>query len=100
MVEGGLLQHLLTKGIIQEIRTLAETFRSGDNILPFVLQTAMSSQYSLDLAEAVKRGLYSKARSGCYPGLAPEGYLNRFVDRYRRDIGSDPARCDVLRKGW
>ena len=41
MVEGGLLQHLLTKGQLKEIRTHTEVFRSGDNILPFILQAAL-----------------------------------------------------------
>src|SRR3989344_5574638 len=97
MVEGGELQHLLTKGLIQEIRTHSEVFTSLDNILPFVLQTAMSTQYSLDLSVHVKRGLYSKAAKGDFPGRAPEGYRN---DVYNRLIESDPDRFDLIRKAW
>lgn len=97
MVEGGLLQHLLTKGKLKEIRTYNEVFKSGDNILPFILQTAMSTQYSLDLSQIVKRGLKSKVEKGLYPQRAPEGYMNNL---YERTIDRDAERFVLIRKAW
>jgi len=97
MVEGAILQHRLTKGEIREIRTYGEVFRTGDNILPFVLQTAMSTQYSLDLSQHVKRGMGSKVLKGVYPGRAPEGYINNPLDH---SIEADPERFDLVRRAW
>ena len=97
MVEGGLLQHLLTKGTLKEIRTYNEVFRSGDNILPFILQTAMSTQYSLDLSVHVKRGLQSKVDKGDFPHRAPEGYLNNHAEG---TIEADPERFPLIRRAW
>lgn len=97
MVEGGLLQHLLTKGDIKEIKTHSEVFRSGDNILPFVLQTAMSTQYSLDLVKVVKRGLNSRAAKGDFPGRAPEGYRN---DRNSKSVLIDEDRFPLMQRAW
>jgi site-specific DNA recombinase len=97
MVEGGLLQHHLTKGTIKEIRTHNEVFRSGDNILPFVLQAAMSTQYSLDLSEHVRRGIDSKVQSGGYPQRAPEGYVNNL---FEHTIEEDPERFLLIRQAW
>src|ERR1051326_3350911 len=97
MVEGGLLQHQLTKGVIKEIRTFSEVFHSGDNILSFIIQAAMSTQYSLDLAEVVKRGMDSKVRNGDYPERAPEGYVN---NPFVRTIEKDPERFALIRKAW
>ena len=97
MAEGGYLQHLLTKGTIQEIRTNSEVFRSGDNILPFVLQAAMSTQYSLNLSNYVKRGMKSKASKGHLPQVAPEGYFNDLNDH---TIKPDPERFPLIRKAW
>jgi DNA invertase Pin-like site-specific DNA recombinase len=97
MVEGGLLQHLLTKGQLREIRTSQEAFRTGDNILPFVLQTAMSTQYSLDLAHIVRRGQASKVAKGGYLQRAPEGYVNNL---FEHSIEPDPERFTLVRKAW
>lgn len=97
MVEGGLLQHLLTKGTIKEIRTHNEVFRSGDNILPFVLQAAMSTQYSLDLSEHVRRGIDSKVQKGGYPQRAPEGYINNL---FEHTIEKDAERFPLIRQAW
>ena len=97
MVEGGLLQHLLTKGLLKEIRTHNEMFSSGDNILPFVLQTAMSTQYSLDLSQHVIRGMTSKVESGWYPHRAPDGYVNNL---FEHTIEVDPERFPLLTQAW
>jgi DNA invertase Pin-like site-specific DNA recombinase len=97
MAEGGLLQDMLTEGKLREIRTYGECFRSGDNILPFVLQAAMSTQYSLDLSQHVKRGMASKVQKGGYPGRAPEGYVNNLFDH---SIEADPERFSVIRRAW
>ena len=86
MVEGGVLQHLLTRRVIKEIRTASEVFRSGDNILSFILQTAMSTQYSLDLENIVRDRIAAKVARGEYPQRAPEGYANNpFLHAIERD---------------
>jgi len=97
MVEGGLLQHLLTKGVLKEIRTHTEVFRSGDNILPFILQAAMSTQYSLDLSQHVRRGIASKVEKGGYPQRAPEGYVNNL---FEHTIEKDARRFVLIRQAW
>jgi site-specific DNA recombinase len=97
MVEGGLLQHLLTKGVLKEIRTTSEVFRSGDNILPFILQTAMSTQYSLDLSHIVRDRIAAKVARGEYPQRAPEGYVNNHV---LHRIDKDEQRFPLVKQAW
>jgi site-specific DNA recombinase len=97
MVEAGLLQHMLSKGIIREIRTANEVFRTKDNILPFIFQTAQSAQFSLDLSDRMRLSKETKLGKGEYPQRALEGYINNSV-MHRIDV--DPARFPIVKRAW
>ena len=64
MGEGGLLVQLFVEGKIKEIRTPSGIYRSGDNILPLVIEAASATQYSLDHTKNVNRGMKSKFAKG------------------------------------
>lgn len=102
MQEAGFLAQMLIDGKIKEIRTPHWTYRPGDNILPLLLEQGMSAQYSLDLSEAVKRGMRSMAEAGGWPHRAKVGYLNARdpVNPKRGIVVRDPERFDLLRKGF
>ena len=59
-----------------EIRTPHACHKPGDNILPLVLETATSTQYSLDLKINVERGLTGHFERGGWNACAPQGYRN------------------------
>ena len=102
MEEGGLIAQLLIDGVIKEIRTASAMYRSGDNILPLVLEAATSTQYSLDLRFVVTRGLNSHVARGGWNSRAYQGYRNSRDPDYPK-IGvvvPDEQRFPLIRKGW
>ena len=102
MEEAGALAQMLIEGRIKEIRTPHWTYKPGDNILPLLLEQGMSTQYSLDLSEAVKRGTDSMVADGGWPHQAKVGYLNRRdpLNPKRGIIVKDPERFDLMRRGF
>lgn len=58
----------------------------------------MSTQYSLDLAEAVKRGMNSMVADGGWPHRAKVGYLNDrdALNSKKGIITKDPERFDLM----
>lgn len=102
MEEAGALAQMLIEGKIQEIRTPHWTYKPGDNILPLLLEQGMSTQYSLDLSEAVTRGMRSMVEAGGWPHQAKLGYLNaRDPQNAKRGIIlKDPERFDLTRRGF
>jgi site-specific DNA recombinase len=102
MEEGGKLVQLFVEGKIKEIRTPSGTYKTGDNILPLVVEAASAAQFSLDHTNAVNRGRRSKTRQGGWNHKAPQGYLNK-RHQYISRIGiieKDPERFDLIRKVW
>ncbi len=102
MKEGGALSQLLIDGKIKEIRTPHACHKPGDNILPLVLETATSTQYSLDLKINVERGLTGHFERGGWNACAPQGYRNDrdIVNPKVGIIVADEPRFTLLRKGW
>jgi len=102
MEEGGMLAQLLIDGKLREIRTPHSCHRPGDNILPLVLETATSTQYSLDLKITVERGLNGHFERGGWNACAPQGYRNE-RDRLNPKVGViavDEPRFTLIHKGW
>ena len=102
MKEGGALSQLLIDGHLREIRTPHACHKPGDNILPLVLETATSTQYSLDLKVNVVRGLNGHFDRGGWNACAPQGYRND-RDLINPKVGivvADEPRFTLLRKGW
>ena len=102
MDEGGELVQLLIEGKIQEIRTPNSVYRSGDNILPLVLEAANATQSSLDLRNIVKRSHDGNFRLGGWNHKALPGYRNvrDSLNSKRGQIDSDPTRYALIRKAW
>jgi site-specific DNA recombinase len=102
MEEAGALAQMFIDGTISEIRTPHSVYRTGDNILPLLLEQGTSAQYSLDLSEAVKRGMRSAGASGGWPHQAKLGYLNARdpMNAKRGIIITDPERFELTRKGF
>ena len=102
MEEAGRLAQMLINAKIKEIRTPHWTYRPGDNILPLLLEQGMSTQYSLDLSEAVIRGTNSMVAEGGWPHQAKVGYLNARdpLNPKKGILIKDPERFDLLRKGF
>lgn len=102
MEEGGKLVQLFVDGKIKEIRTPFGTYRTGDNILPLVVEAASAAQFSIDHSNNVTRGMKGKfARGGCNYKI-PQGYMNA-RDPFNDNIGiivKDPQRFDLIRKAW
>lgn len=102
MEEGGKLAQLLIEGTLKEIQTPSATYRTGDNIMPLVIEAASATQFSLDHAKAVSRGLEGSFRSGGCTNKAPQGYRNVRdpLNLKRGLIERDPERFDVVRRAW
>jgi site-specific DNA recombinase len=75
-VDGGQIQWLLQRGVIQHIRTHDRSHYPNDNVLMMSVELGMANEYIRQLSANTARGLRQKARQGIYPGLAPFGYIN------------------------
>lgn len=102
MKEGGALAQLLVEGKLREIRTPSECYKPGDNILPLVVQAATSTQYSLDLAQAVLRGMDGHFQRGGLNYRARQGYRNERdpLNLERGIVVPDGDRFTLMRKAW
>jgi site-specific DNA recombinase len=100
-LEWGELMHLLQTGVIQSIWTMHREYQSRDSALLIGLEASMATQYSVDLAEVVKRGLYKKLAIGQPPIIAPPGYSNtKNVESGSNSIIPDPERWVPMRKAF
>jgi len=99
--EGGLIMQMLHDEVISKIITYEKTFYPNDNSLLMTIELGMATEYSRALSENTKRGQKFKASKGCYPSVAPLGYLNT-TDRLKgtKEIEIDPERYSLLRKCW
>src|SRR5581483_9211495 len=73
------------------------TYYPEDNAVVFAVEMSIANQFVRDLMKNVRRGMYSKAEKGWYPGRPPIGYKN---DRENKTIIEDPDRFDMVRKMW
>ena len=94
--DGGDIQWLLDSGAFSGIRTHEKWYRENDELL-FTIENSMNSRFIKDLMAKVRRGMYSKAKKGGYPGCAPVGYLN---DRIEKKIIKDPEMWDKVYILW
>lgn len=102
MEEGGKLAQLLIDGTIREIRTPSAVFRTGDNIMPLVIEAASATQFSIDHAKTVKRGMVGSFRAGGCINSAPQGYRNGRdpLNLKKGVVLRDPERFATVRRGW
>jgi site-specific DNA recombinase len=102
MAEGGMLAHLMAEGKLKEIRTPSSVFKTGDNIIPLVVETGTSTQYSLEVVKNVSRGLRGHFERGGMTHKAPAGYRNaRDAENPRRGIViKDEPRFSLIRRGF
>lgn len=95
--ETGIIQQLLQDGVIKCIVTSDRTYFPEDNAVVFAVEMSIANQFVRDLMKNVRRGMYSKAEKGWFPGRPPIGYKN---DRENRIIVEDTDRFDTVRKMW
>jgi len=102
MEEGGKLAQLLIDGKIKEIRTPNSIYRTGDNIMPLVIEAASATQFSLDHGRTVRRGMDGSFRSGGCPQMAPQGYRNSRdpLNLKKGAVIIDATRYELVRRGW
>src|SRR3989338_1300202 len=76
--------------LVKENAEIHKDSRSNEKFM-FGIRAVMAKHFIDNLSEETKKGLYEKAESGYYPGLAPFGYKNiaEPKDSKRRIIGTD-----------
>ena len=100
-IDSARIQWYLQTGKIRCIRTSERSYWPEDNALLFAVEQGMANQYIRDLSRNVKRGLYSKAEKGWFPGVPPIGYLNsKTGEMGKEEIIIDPDRYTLIRKMW
>lgn len=102
MAEGGMIAHLMAEGKLKEIRTPSSVYKTGDNIIPLVVETGTSTQFSLEVSRNVSRGLKGHFERGGTTYKAPAGYRNqRDPDNSKRGIViKDEPRFSLIRRGF
>ena len=97
--DGGSIVQLLQDGVIQEIRSMDRIWTRETNVLEIAVDFGMSTQYSIDLAKHVKRGLRDRVAQGQRPCTAPLGYLNsKYREKGMEEILVDEERFLKVRK--
>lgn len=102
MEEGGKLAQLLIDGTLKEIRTPSAVYRTGDNIMPLVIEAASATQFSIDHSKTVTRGMVGSFRDGGCINAAPQGYRNArdALNLKKGVVERDPKRFTTVRRGW
>jgi len=102
MDEGGHFVQLWIDGKLKEVRTPHAVYRTGDNILPIVLEAASATQSSLDLVHVVRRSHDGNFRAGGWNHKVPPGYRNVRdpLTTKRGMVIADPERFALARKAW
>lgn len=67
----------------------------ASDVFRLMIQGAVATWYSVDLAQKTKRGLDEKASQGEWPERAPYGYVN---DKATKLIAIDPERAPWVRR--
>ncbi len=99
-VDAAWLIHLLDTGKLKAIITPSQSFKNtpNDKFL-FNLLTSQAKLENDNKSINVKRGLKTKVEMGCYPGVAPLGYLNnKYKEKGKKDVYLDAERGPILRK--
>jgi DNA invertase Pin-like site-specific DNA recombinase len=100
-IDSARIQWYLQTGKIKCIKTSERNYWPEDNALLFAVEQGMANQYIRDLSKNVKRGLYSKAEKGWFPGIPPIGYLNtKTGEKGAQEIITDPKLFKIVRKMW
>lgn len=99
-IDNGELSWLLQKGIIKEIVTSDRTYLPQDNVLLFMVESAMANQFIRDLSKNVKRGMQSCVDKGLFPAVAPFGYLNHGNKKGNKTIIPDPKYFGIIQNLW
>ena len=100
-IDSARIQWYLQTGKIKCIKTSERNYWPEDNALLFAVEQGMANQYIRDLSKNVKRGLYSKADKGWFPGIPPIGYLNtKTGEKGNQEIITDPKLFKIVRKMW
>ena len=99
-IDNGELSWLLQKGIIKEIITSDRTYLPQDNVLLFMVESAMANQFIRDLSKNVKRGMQSCVDKGVFPAIAPFGYLNFGNKKGNKTIIPDPKYFKIIQNLW
>ncbi len=100
-IDGGQIQWMLQKGLIQHIQTFERGYYPSDNVIMMSVELGQANQFIRDLSVNVKRGFRKKLAEGWITGVAPSGYLNT-ADREKglKIIVPDPDRFPFVRKMW
>ena len=96
-VDGGQVQWMLQKGLIQYVQTPEREYKTGDNVLMMGIELGMANQFVIDLSNNVKRGNRAKIASGFPTTLPPIGYIN---DVLNKTVIQDPERASMVRRMW
>lgn len=94
--EGGILLQLLQDGKIKEIRTATgDIYTQDSDHLVLQIHFGMANQYSRNLSQNVRRGLYHKAERGEFPRSAILGYEG-YGERGNRKMKPHPFESPLI----
>jgi site-specific DNA recombinase len=92
-----MVQWMLEKGTIQQIKTFERDYNPSDNVVMASIEFSMANQYVRDLSKNVKRGQAEKIRRGEYPATPPLGYL---LDYKTKKIHLDEDKWHYVKRAF
>jgi len=99
--DGGVLQQLLLEGKLKYILTPTKIYLPTDNVILMGVDVGVATQYSIDVARGVRRGMKTKVEKGSPPWRAPIGYLpDKFTEKGKKKILVDDLRFPLVRQMW
>lgn len=94
--EGGEVLHVLEAKLVESIITVDRTFTpSGDDRLIAAIELGMSTKYSDDLSQNVRRGVHARLERGWVNHAPRLGYL---LDPVTKEIVADPERFEPIQR--
>ncbi len=94
-IESGIITSLFDAGLLNEIRTPTQSYRSVTDMLYIDFDFVFAAHYSRNLSIRVKEGMKTKLAKGEYPTKAPPGYFNK-----NKQIFIDPPQARFIRMAF
>ncbi len=100
-IDEGNIKYAFMQKKIKHILANDRVFKEGESQVLMGVEFGSATQFSIDLAKNVNRGLQTKIQKGYRPAHVPLGYLNDPLGlKGTKKIFKDEERFGIIKKGW
>ena len=100
-IDEGAIKFAFIRGKIKHILASDRQFKENESQILMGVEFGAATQFSIDLAKDVNRGLQTKIKKGHRPTCSPLGFLNDpHGIKGEKQVFSDPERWKPIKDAW